>query len=180
MPLFVTESVYTFVEYKRELLAVNKRFNIDSSTRAALVISIGVFMIAFVSGRYQVALDGFFIALGLFPLVWILVYFYKSIALSLNAEKSYDESMEESVVKFKLFSDYIEINGHHYHEKGDTPKALKFTYSDFDEIIETKNNFYLITPAAAKMTFFLVKENCSDELIDFVQALVDACELQYE
>jgi len=171
-PLYETESVYTFDEYKKGILAVNERFNIRSSTQAALGISIGVFLIALASGRYQVVSSGFFRALVLFPLVWILAYAFKSQALSVKAEQRYnsDAGLQDLIVKFKFFWNLIEVRHHHSNANDYNPKAIEFAYSDFNKIIETKTNFYLMTTEEAKEpTFFLVKENCSEKLIAFMQ-----------
>jgi len=171
-PLYETESKYTFDEYKKGILAVNERFNVRSSTQAALGISIGVFLIALASGRYQVVSSGFFRAIVLFPLVWILAFAFKSRALSVIAEKSFksDEGLQELVVKFKFFWNFMEVK-HHYNNANDyNPKALEFAYSDFSKIIETETNFYLLETEEAKVaTYFLVKENCSEKLIAFMQ-----------
>jgi len=169
-PLYA-ESTYTFDEYTKGVFAVNKRRHFYANIKVSFVISIGVFLITFVSGRPQV---GFFLALAVFPALLLLGHAVKSRSLAQKVKKSYDsdESLQEAVIKFKFFSEHVEISDHYNNEGDDVLKTLKFEYDELDKIIRTKTNYYLTSIVEAdEATYFLVKENCSKELIDFVQEL---------
>jgi len=172
LPLHETESIFTFAEYKKGVYAVNRRRQFYSIVKLSMAISGGVFLVALLSGRLQAS---FLLALALLPAVLLLVHAAKSRSLLLKTKQSFnsDDVAPESVMKFKFFWDYVEISDHHDNEEeSDKLKTIEIPYDGFATIINTKTNFYLTSIVEAEeATFFLMKDNCSMELIDFLQEL---------
>jgi len=168
-PLYEVESTYTFDEYKKGVFLTNKHLHFRSNMQASLALSIGIFILL---SAFEMYLMGLLLSLILFPVFWISGLAFKRYMLFSKIKKSYNSNgaIIGSVAKFRFFSDYVEISGHIRNKKSDDLKSLKFSYSEFNKIIETETNFY-ITLAKNEATFFLVKENCSFGLIAFIQDL---------
>jgi len=89
---------------------------------------------------------------------------------SVKVKKSYqqNDSLHGVVAIFRFFSTHVEISGKSLNQIDTLSQVVKMTYQ-FDKALETKTNFYLINSAKTGAIFFLIKANCSAELIDFIR-----------
>ena len=156
-PLFTTQSVYTYEEYKRfNFVIMNFRQTLPI---LAVDILLLVLMTTTYGYFYPVVRFFFFLAVALF-----VSYIFVLLAALLGIKKTYEsnKAMKRNPVSTVYF-----YNEHltETNSKG----VVNLAYADIYKIVETKTNFYIML--AKNNGIIIVKQNCTPELIIFLQNL---------
>lgn len=163
-PLFTTQSVYTYEEYKRFNLAImNLRkvisiFAVDIVLLALMAVTISVTRTMY---GYPNPISRFFFLLAVALLLFCLLFLLATL-LSIKTTYESNKAMKRNPVSTVYF-----YNGHltETNSKG----AVNLAYADIYKIVETKTNFYIML--AKNNGIIIVKQNCTPELIIFLQNL---------
>lgn len=150
-----TTTKYTFEEYRKFLKAVT--IQINGMAVKVVVIEVLCWLLAYLylERALSVSMILIFTAI-LFP-TFILFSFYQ-MAKSTYQSNKVAQNLE---ITFTFQEDAFS-----FQSKSDTGTIA---YEDLFRILETKTNFYLMI--ARNQGYILVKENCSDSLIHFLQTL---------
>lgn len=161
-PLFTTQFAYTLDEYTKFNNAV--MFSKNNSKRI-----IPAFLIIFV---FFAALTYFMtykimqsIPFSVFmTLVFVIILsVIIPITLKKGAKKAYNSNkfIDKEISTYNFFeNEFTETTSHNH---------SKCAYSELNQIIETKTNFYLMLSDV--QGFLITKNNCSPELIEFLQGV---------
>lgn len=163
-PLFTTQSVYTYEEYKRFNFAIMN----FKQTLPILAVDIVLLVLMTITTSvmrttygyfYTVVRFFFFLAVALF-----VSYIFVLLAALLGIKKTYEsnKAMKRNPVSTVYF-----YNEHltETNSKG----VVNLAYADIYKIVETKTNFYIML--AKNNGIIIVKQNCTPELIIFLQNL---------
>lgn len=155
-PLFKTQTVHTYEEYKRWNLSLNKsRF---------IVMAVLLILLLFI-----ILLYSRFLLLNASTL--ILLVFLTAICAAVSAAgvtKTLKASYYSNKALQKCPVIQIEFYDHFFESKNERHYS-KYFYEDIYKIVETKTNFYIMT--AINSGTIVVKQNCAPELIVFIQGL---------
>ncbi|MBR1816121.1 MAG: hypothetical protein IJ763_05410 [Lachnospiraceae bacterium] len=157
--LFETETRYTFEEYKRacNTKVLNQKIRITITVICLVCMVLwGINGIINIPGGVVVGLSCLFFAI-IFPIIMIARYNY-------SVKKSYNTfaAIRDAAYHFTFFENKMEIVKPH--GKSD------IEYGEIYDIVETKTNFYILA-SSTTLAAIIVKANCSDELIVFIQNL---------
>lgn len=163
-PLFTTQSVYTYEEYKRFNFAImNFRqtlpiLAVDIVLLVLMTITTSVMRTTY-GYFYPVVRFFFFLAVALF-----VSYIFVLLAALLGIKKTYEsnKAMKRNPVSTVYF--YNE-----YLTETNSKGVVNIAYADIYKIVETKTNFYIML--AKNNGIIIVKQNCTPELIIFLQNL---------
>lgn len=163
-PLFETQSVYTYEEYKR--------FNLEAMNlkKSLLIVTVEIVLLVLITiigstvGRvygyfFPVAQFLFLFAVAMFVFCLILYF-----AVLLNIKKTYESN---SILQKNPVSTVCFYN--EYLTEANASSTTNLAYVDIYKIIETKTNFYIMI--AKNQGIFILKQNCTPELITFLQSL---------
>jgi hypothetical protein len=153
-PLFTTETAYTFEEFKKFNYKVMQKSVILIYSMLAAIVILVIGKSFFIDWSY---IDTALIV----AVIFIAAYFPFSLNKKLKDTYNSNKVMTKTVARFDFFEDgFSEI----------TENATgNFKYADLNKIIETQTNFYLML--AKNAGAIIVKENCSEELIEFIRNL---------
>lgn len=154
---YKTEVKYTYEEARKAFWATQFYKNKAGIAAAAVAVAIVICFIinGTVTNNYENVVI-FSLVLILYP---ILTYIFASKRVKKNYE-SY-KMIHGNTFSYAFYEDYMESDG----EKGKS----KIQYCDLYKIVETKTNIYLFISSG--QAFFVVKSDCSNELIAFLQKL---------
>lgn len=164
--LFTTQTAYTYEEYKRFNYAVMKVKRM-LWLLAACVILFGLFIFFnfVLMPRHEQLfyfLTVLLACLILFAVILFAVILSAAVLISIKITYRSNKHMQNNVVAtMHFYGDSLEE---------ETPSGkVSVKYAELSKIIETKTNFYLML--AKNQGIIIVKQNCSPELIDFLQEL---------
>ena len=146
-PLFQTQTTYTFAEYRRYSRALQNKVMHRPLVIAVMMACLVLLALLSDDNSMRVA---FLIVAVLTPLIFSLIG-------SRMEKKAYyaNTAMQDIVLAYSFYPDHVETNN-----------TLGFTTI---RVVETPTNFYLMI--ARNQGMVIVKENCSAELIAFLQKL---------
>lgn len=152
-PLFQTQTTYTFAEYRRYSRALQNKVMHRPLVIAVMMACLVLLALLSDDNSMRVA---FLLVAVLTPLIFSLIG-------SWMEKKAYyaNTAMQDIVLTYSFYSDHVETNN-----------TLGFTTIPYDKlyrVVETPTNFYLMI--ARNQGIVIVKENCSAELIAFLQKL---------
>ena len=152
-PLFQTQTTYTFAEYRRYSRALQNKVMHRPLVIAVMMACLVLLALLSDDNSMRVA---FLIVAVLTPLIFSLIG-------SRMEKKAYyaNTAMQDVVLTYSFYPDHVETNN-----------TLGFTTIPYDKlyrVVETPTNFYLLI--ARNQGMVIVKENCSAELIAFLQKL---------
>ena len=163
-PLFVTQSVYTYEEYKRFNFAVIKLKKYLIIFAVEVIIFVLITIINSIAGRMY----GYFFPVSQFlflfavALIAFCAIFYFAVLSSIKKTYESNSRFQKNPVNTVYF--YNE----HLTEANEN-STINLEYADIYKIVETKTNFYIMM--AKNQGIIIVKQNCSPELIIFLQSL---------
>jgi len=170
--LHTTEFIYNLDEYKKGMFAKPNRIErIQHRAAPALCFSIGFWLVA--RNWLEGHLVGWFTLLS-FPFFVILCHILIAIIFNPRISKHYKsmEWLDGLIVNYSFLVDGVEFRSFTENSKTSEEKVLRYRYSNFKEVIETRTNFYLLISHLGELTTFMIlKENCTPELIEFIQNL---------
>lgn len=157
-PLFTNQTANTYEEYKRWNYAINR------TKLIAIGILYGIlFLLLLLLNLVQPGADKIF-AVILFVIFMVLLFAVFILAFNSAVKKAYDSNralQKCPVITTEFYSNYLESkNEQHY---------SKYFYEDIYRIVETQTNFYIMP--AINTSIIITKQNCSPELIIFLQTL---------
>ena len=152
-PLFQTQTTYTFAKYRRYSRALQNKVMHRPLVIAVMMACLVLLALLSDDNSMRVA---FLIVAVLTPLIFHLIG-------SRMEKKAYyaNTAMQDVVLTYSFYPDHVETNN-----------TLGFTTIPYDKlyrVVETPTNFYLLI--ARNQGMVIVKENCSAELIAFLQKL---------
>ena len=154
-PLFTTETAYTLDEFKKFDFRVMRKSIISIYIMLAAIILLDA-VLALLKKDWAGINTAIIIAVA-----FIAVYFPFSLDKKVKDTYNSNKTITKTVAKIEFFEDgFTEATDH---------STYNFKYSDLNSVIETQTNFYLMI--AKNQGVIIVKENCSAELIEFVQKL---------
>ncbi len=153
-PLFTAHFQYTLKEYQKFVSTIYKKV-LKIHLRLAL-LAVLILLLAFFTSDISVKI-GFFIGVLLIPFIF---YFSNRI----RSKKMYLQmkNLQSTSYDFSFYPDHLEITS----SIGNT----NLPYDKLFRIIETPTNFYIML--TKQQGSILIKENCSPELISFLQNLM--------
>ena len=94
----------------------------------------------------------------LIGLIFLFSFYHTRRAINKQAENYYNSNkkLQNQKVEYEFFEDYFKIKGQDFENN--------MKYADLHNIIETKENFYLMESVAT--AFIIIKANCNQELIN--------------
>lgn len=154
--LFKTETDWTYAEYKR--------FNVAARGTLASaylwVYSIGCIAM----GVFTLFLSSYLLAIFCFIMSALLPISMKVRGIKeFNSNKVY----KERKIIYEFYSDSFQLK-----RKGfvlDEDRIATWFYTEIFKVVETDTNFYIMLSKGSGL--IIIKENCTRELIDFLQAL---------
>lgn len=163
-PLFITQSVCTYEEYKRFNLAIMNLRNVISIFAGNIVL-LALMAVTFSVTRtmygYPNPISRFFfllaVALFLFCLLFLLATLL-SIKTTYESNRAIQKNPVSTVYFYNEYLTEANVNG-----------TTILAYADIYKIIETKTNFYIML--ARNKGVIIIKQNCTPELIIFLQNL---------
>jgi hypothetical protein len=159
-PLFKTSTKYTYDEMKRCARFMNKRIDFCGGI-AVVVCTIFYAVSKFIAEGSLTAGD---ILIRLVTMVCALAVYYVIVTIantrSLKKEFTENKVISNADVEFEFFEDYYTI------KSGDNSNKLE--YSQLHKIKETETNFYLLI--SSKQVQIIVKDNCDEGLVKFLQS----------
>ena len=142
-PLFQTQTTYTFAEYRRYSRALQNKVMHRPLVIAVMMACLVLLALLSDDNSMRVA---FLIVAVLTPLIFHLI------GSRMEKKVYYDNTaMQDVVLTYSFYPDHVETNNTLY------------------RVVETPTNFYLMI--ARNQGMVIVKENCSAELIAFLQKL---------
>lgn len=163
-PLFITQSVCTYEEYKRFNLAIMNLRNVISIFAGNIVLlalmAVTISVTRTMYG-YSNPISRFFFFLAVALLLFCLLFL---LATLLSIKTTYDSNraiQKNPVSTVYFYNEYLteaNVNG-----------TTILAYADIYKIIETKTNFYIML--ARNKGVIIIKQNCTPELIIFLQNL---------
>lgn len=163
-PLFVTQSVYTYEEYKRF------NFAVMNLKKYLIIFAVEVIILVFITFINSIAgrMHGYFFPVSQFlflfavALIAFCAIFYFAVLSSIKKTYESNSRFQKNPVNTVYF--YNE----HLTEANEN-STINLEYADIYKIVETKTNFYIMM--AKNQGIIIVKQNCSPELIIFLQSL---------
>ena len=154
-PLFTTETAYTLDEFKKFDFRVMRKSIISIYIMLAAIILLDA-VLALLKKDWAGINTAIIIAVA-----FIAVYFPFSLDKKVKDTYNSNKTITKTVARIEFFEDgFAEATDH---------STYNFKYSDLNSVIETQTNFYLMI--AKNQGVIIVKENCSAELIEFIQKL---------
>lgn len=149
--MYQTELEYTYSEYmKLQKKIYGRRFNI-------LFVMIGI-IVVLIMGFSKELNQIIYFSIAFFSIVPLLIQIIVAI-IGIKIGWALDKITDTTINKYTFFE-------HHLEMKNDTG-TYYVNYHDIYRIIETKTHFYL---EIDKYHHFIIKkENCCDELIEFIR-----------
>lgn len=156
-PLHKTKTAYSFDEYFK----FNKTLLFRQKNYKAITVVLPILYILTALCVFYLVRETAYLILwaALFP-VFIIV-FIASFKRSVKKTYYSNKSITSCVAEFEFYDGYVA-------EKTENGES-RIDYSKIYNIIETKTNFYIML--AINQGFIIVKENCTPELIEFIQSL---------
>lgn len=163
-PLFITQSVCTYEEYKRFNLAIMNLRNVISIFAGNIVLlalmAVTISVTRTMYG-YPNPISRFFFFLAVALLLFCLLFLLATL-LSIKTTYESNRAIQKNPVSTVYFyNEYLteaNVNG-----------TTILAYADIYKIIETKTNFYIML--ARNKGVIIIKQNCTPELIIFLQNL---------
>jgi len=153
--LYETKTKYTFEEYKKFNYAIST--SISKMPIKVIIIEVLFLLIAYMymEQSLHTTLVSVLCAI-IFPIMIFMT-------INSNIKKTYNsnKTMRDMDVEFEFYKDYCLYKC----EIGEN----KIEYKNLYKVIETKSNFYLMI--AKNQGIILKKDNCSQELQDFIKKL---------
>jgi hypothetical protein len=96
-------------------------------------------------------------------LIFLFSFYHTRRAINKQSEKYYhsNKKLQNQKVEYEFYEDYLIIKGQEFENN--------MKYADLHNIIETKENFYLMESIST--AFIIIKTNCSQELIKHLSNL---------
>lgn len=155
-PLYTTQTANTYEEFKRWNYALNK-------TRFILLAILLLLFIGIMAAYYLLHLiSAATLFLSVFLAALIFAVFIALVSKTIKDTYYSNRSLLKSpVVSVNFYEDRLESDN--------KQQFSKYDYEDIFKILETKTNFYIMV--SANTGIIIVKQNCSQELISFIQKL---------
>jgi len=169
--LHTTKFVYSPNEVKKNALVLTPvKEHIKHRLIPAHCFSIGIGLII---GALRQPVSGIQFALLSFPLFVVLCHLTTPLQLSRQALKYYNaKELDGVIINYAFREDSVEVRSVLPEGSKGQEVCLKVKYEKISKIIETETNFYLFARVDGEEgNFFLTKENCSSELIEFLKNL---------
>ena len=152
-PCFMTHTIYSFEEYKRYCRTIQNKMIHRPVVIAVMMVAFA--LLALLADDLSMRI-GFLIGALLCPLIFHIIS-------AVMEKKAYyaNRAFQDADLTYSFYPDRIE-----------TRNVLGFTTISYDQlyrVIETKQNFYLMISQNQGM--IIVKQNCSPELLSFLQQL---------
>ena len=154
-PLFKSNTKYNYEEYKKFNYAITSSIN-------KMPVKIVVIMLLFILMAYMYMSRS--IHVSLIMLICSIIFpVFLILTIKSNIKRTYssNKSMQDMDVNFEFYDEYFMYKC----KIGDS----KIEYKDLYKILETKTNIYLMI--AKNQGVILKKENCSEDLIDFIRKM---------
>ena len=159
--LFTTEMTMTKKEYTRFSKKVYDVFQAEHKKTMTLGILVGILgVVSGLSSKQYI-----WVAAGVFIAVIMLLLTVVQKRMKISDAYDRNQKIHDRVDKISFFEDAVVA-----HSKFG---AVRIEYDDVVEIIETRTNFYIMKSADAGI--IVVKNNCSAELISYLQGLKSRC-----
>ena len=99
----------------------------------------------------------------LIGLIFLFSFYHTRRAINKQAENYYNSNkkLQNQKVEYEFYEDYFKIKGQDFENN--------MNYADLHNIIESKENFYLMESVAT--AFIIIKANCNQELINHLSNL---------
>ncbi len=154
-PLFTTSTDYTLEEYQKIVRIVQNK--ILKRPLVLFILIASVLLLAFLCDDVSMRIGLILGCILVIPVLFLLDRW--------RIKKSYSQNrqLQGLHADFFFYPDYMESKS----ELGNS----KIPYQKIFRILETPTNFYLIL--AKTQGLIVIKSNCSDELISFLQNLSD-------
>ena len=155
-PLFTTKTTYTLDEYMRYCIQISLKGKRFIRTMILFMAAVMILVVlCFLTNSDSIGF-GFLVGGLLCPFI-ITFNFRRSVKRTFNSNALIRDA--ECTISF-----------YEAHMAGDDPAGhAEYTYDKLHSIIETKTNFYLMI--AENQGSVVVKDNCTPELIKFIQEL---------
>lgn len=159
-PLFTTQTIYSFSEYKRWCLTLSQK-------RAKIITGVPIALFLLYAARFLFEPTDTRSKI----LTLIIIAFFCGALIGLfyirrnrQIKKTYYSNQtvqKNGAVTIDFFDDYLISHG--------TDGYVEYRYANCYRIIETKTNFYIMM--ATNSGIIIIKQNCSPELIKFLHEL---------
>lgn len=157
-PLFTNQTAVTYEEYKRWNYAINKTKLITIGILYGIIFLLLLFL-----NLIQPEADKIF-AVILFATFMVLLIVVFIMSFNGAVKKAYysNRALQKCpVITNEFYGNYLESKNEQHYEK--------YFYEDIYRIMETQTNFYIMP--AINSGIIISKQNCSPELINFLQTL---------
>lgn len=157
-PLFETSIVYDFDTYKRLSAFAAKKIN--KFAQRVIAADICILLLAYIS--YRTGAMTMAIAFIISAVAWPFVAYFKQ---KKNVKKAWDSApvIHDTVYSYKFFEDKMTVN---------TPNGeANVKYGDIFKVIE--DDEFMMIMVSGNRGYLLKKENCSPDLVLFVQNLAE-------
>ena len=153
---YQTKTTYTLDEFRRFSYEVQYKLNHAGKIQMAMFTAFCLMALGSLAGEGRSLTAACLVCAVLVAPVFQLV-------LNQAVKKSYaaNKAVQESESVFSFYSDHLEQDNALGH--------LTLEYSKIYRILETGTNFYIMV--SKNQGFIIIKENCSPELIGFLQKL---------
>ncbi|MBP3207186.1 MAG: YcxB family protein [Campylobacter sp.] len=164
---YKTDTIFTFDEYKKFNNSIKGKW----LTKIIFII-FGIWILYSLFWDFCFLIEeGFFsenFFINLAALIWLGgLYYYANFYIVKKTFYSNKLSANQHSF-FEFYDDYFTEKTNEFNENSSS-NFSKIKYDDLYKIIETKTNFYLFTGNI--LAYTIIKENCSAELIEFLQKI---------
>lgn len=157
-PLFTNQTANTYEEYKRWNYAINKTKLIILGILYGIIFLLLLFLNLIQPGADKIFAVILFMAFVVLLIVVFILAFNGAVKKAYYSNKALQKC---PVITTEFYGNYLESKNEQHYEK--------YFYEDIYRIMETQTNFYIMP--AINSGIIISKQNCSPELIRFLQTL---------
>lgn len=166
-----TKTNYTQEEAEKFILLHNRQLHIGMTIFFSIMLALLIYM----SVRTHIhTVMAFVLSMSVFLLTLKLFYRQKIHSLLKELPREYEKSefRKSGVIEYNFYIGHVQINLYKIDDPSYQPVEIKYGY--FERIFESETNFYFVGPLIneSEQAFItVIKENCTSELIEFIQNL---------